>query len=223
MRKLKFLFLIVPFLTLATSCSNNEEIQEIDYLSESSLSSDSCIEEDDFMEIAEGFTGFYSELMDETELSLQDKIDNLEAEATNYPDHMSLEDLSKMYSRGLGISKSYVDLFLNTLVEYKSIITAEGFSECFYNTLRDHVGEEAFQFQLSPGNEAISKRWFLSTLASALGASRCVSGVLAIVDTAAYVATGIITAPTGIGAVATWGGAAASAAYAFSTVGDNDC
>ncbi len=208
------------FVLVSCSKSSHEDIQQTEYLSESNISSN-CIEEDDFMAIAEGIAGFYSELMDETKLSIQEKTHNLEEEINNFPETIDLCDLADMYSRNLLIDRENVDTYLTTLIDYKTIITAHGFSECFYNELEGRVGIEAFSFFKETGS--INKRWFLSTLAAAFGAGDCITGVLAIIDTCAYVATGIITAPTGIGAVACWGGATASATYAFSTVGDNDC
>jgi hypothetical protein len=210
MKKPCFLILIMV-MTFLQSCQKNqppmgEEITN--HLQEG------CFTEEAFMSIAQGFAGFWSQFRDTSFLSIQTKLDNLQNATDTFSSPIPLSILAGIYEQELLIDSSNVAPFLSTLVEFKDIISAEGFSQCFYDELVIRAGEDAFY----PNGNSVESRWFLSTLASALGAGPCITGPMAIIDTCAYIATGVLTAPTGVGAVANWGGAVASYGYAMSTV-----
>lgn len=173
-----------------------------------------CFTEEEFMSIAQGFVGFWSQFRDTSTLSIQAKLDNLHNATDTISTPITLNVLAEIYEQELLIDSSNVAAFLSTLVEFKDIIAAEGFSQCFYDELVSRAGEDEF----SPNGSGVESRWFLSTLASALGAGPCITGPMAVIDTCAYIATGILTAPTGVGALANWGAAVASYGYALSTI-----
>ena len=214
MRVLVIAFLIM----LSVSCSENSDnfispltqevtpttLNEVEFLSANEVEPllTNCFTEEEFLFIAQGFVGFWSEFRDESRLDIQTKLYNLKTATETYTSPIPLSTLAQIYEQELLIDNSNVAAFLSTLVEYKDVISSENFSECFYNELVTRVGEDAFVFN---GNN--NSRWFIATLA-------------AVLDTCAYIASGVITAPTGVGAVANWGGAIASYGYAMSTIGD---
>lgn len=213
--------ILLSFCTvLVLSCSKEQvgqfEEPVIGYSESASTPSGVPFTEDEFLAIAEGFVGFWSQFRDTKGLDIESKLTNLQNATSQYSSPIPLSTLAEIYERELLIDGDNVALFLQTLVKYKEIISAEGFSQYFYDELKSRVGGDAF----SPEGGEIESRWFLATLAAALGAGPCVTGPLAVLDTAAYIATGVLTAPTGIGAVANWGGAVASYGYALSTIGD---
>lgn len=210
---------VLALILLSVACSKNSSnpalpiTQEV-LLPETESFGKGCFTEDEFLAIAEGFVGFWVQFRDESQLDVRTKFENLSNALNVYSGPISLSTLAEIYEEELLIDKSNVEAFLSTLVEYKDVISSEGFSQCFYDELVDQVGENAF----APMDNSVESRWFLSTLAGALGAGPCITGPLAILDTAAYIATGVLTAPTGIGAIANWGGAVASFGYALSTI-----
>jgi len=210
MKKSCFLVLIMV-MTSAQSCQKKQQSMDeaiFNHLQEG------CFTEAEFMSIAQGFAGFWSQFRDTVFLSIQAKLDNLHNATDTFTSPIPLSILAEIYEQELLIDSNNVAAFLSTLVEFKDIISAEGFSRCFYEELVIRAGESAF----SPNENGVESRWFLSTLASALGAGPCITGPMAIIDTCAYIATGVLTAPTGVGAVANWGGAVALYGYAMSTV-----
>lgn len=211
---------VLLFPILLVSCSKDSEgilqsVQQETTVNQPK-SINGCFTEEEFMSIAEGFTGFWSEFRDTSIINIQTKLENLSEALNGYPDTIPLRTLALIYEQELLVDSSSVAAFLSTLVEFKDIISTDGFSQCFYDELVSKVGEEAF----TPSGSTVESRWFLATLAAALGAGPCVTGPLAVIDTSAYIATGVLTAPTGIGAVANWGGAVASYGYALSTIGE---
>lgn len=198
-------------MTFVQSCQQNQQSTESE---RTNLLQEGCFTEEEFMSIAQGFVGFWSQFRDTSILSIQTKLDNLHNATDTFSSPIPLIVLAEIYEQELLIDSSNVAAFLSTLVEFKDIISSEGFSQCFYDELLSRVGEDEF----SPNGSNVESRWFLSTLASTLGAGPCISGAMAVIDTCAYIATGILTAPTGIGAIANWGGAIVSYGYAMSTI-----
>lgn len=221
---MKTLFVFLLSITMLVSCTKNSDSLTSplmsktpdDPINEENNLRNNCFTEEEFLSIAQGFSGFWSQFMDTSNLTIQTKLENLGNAVDNYSSPIPLSILAEIYEQELLIDSANVAAFLSTIVTYRSIISAEGFSQCFYEELAYRVGEDAF----STNGEITESRWFLSTLASALGAGPCITGPLAVLDTCAYVATGILTAPTGIGAIANWGGAVASFGYALSTIKD---
>lgn len=208
---------VLLFAILLVSCSKDSD-GVLQSLEQETIVNEpnGCFTEQEFMSIAEGFAGFWSEFRNSSVINVQTKLENLSEALNGYPDTISLETLALIYEQELLVDSSSVAAFLSTLAEFKDIISVDGFSQNFYDELVSIVGEEAFTFS----DSNVESRWFLATLASALGAGPCVTGPLAVLDTSAYIATGLLTAPTGIGAVANWGGAIASYGYALSTIED---
>lgn len=157
-----------------------------------------------FMEFSFALYEYMDELMDTSVYSLETKIEKLNILLIPLPDTVELLDLIDIQNEAFLIDPSKIENFFNVLIKYKEIITDPDFPVSYIDILDEKTSG--------------SPRWFLSTLASLLGANKCWTGAFAVIDTAAYIATGILTAPTGIGAIANWGAAAASYAYALSSI-----
>jgi len=218
-------------ITIFSSCQKNDFInhtEEDESITNTKSGEDpfldsgnDCLSDEDFQEILDGIIILFEELRDESIVDLSTKNTKLKKSLAVYEDNpVSLCELSDIYQNDLLISSEATEKFLNTLLNYNDIITSENFAECFVEKLINKYGIDTFDINQSENTN--SNKWFLATLADALGAGPCVTGPLAVIDTVAYIGTGIFTAPTGIGAIACWGGAVASYGYAISSLFE-DC
>lgn len=178
------------------------------------------LSEEDFTAISEGIFGYITDLRNNNSSgSIFDKLQSYHDLRAMYPGiEIPLLDDMEYQAYTLEVSQENLENFFSTLIYYKDVITAPGFSEDFMAILSTKTAQNIKPGQsVKPDDQS---KWFFATLAAALGAGPCVTGPLAVLDTCAYIATGVLTAPTGIGAVINWGGAVASYGYALSTIGD---
>jgi hypothetical protein len=181
--------------------------QEVDNIEELK-----CMPDSTFWAISEGLYGYLVQLRDTSKVSLQQKMISYSEARELYPTYCSLCVIMSLQEEHLRIDSINVQLFFNMLINHKATILSDNFSECYLNTLQEKLG----QFEYSNSNS--NSRWFLAALAATFGAGPCITGPLAILDGCVGIASGILTAPTGAGAIACWGGAAANIAYGFSTI-----
>ncbi len=197
----------VVLLIFVLSCQKENNLSLNKSLDKNELKEDlknefrtSCFTEQEFLTIAEGFTGFFDQMNDVSQRNMETKLDSLyRSIGVLIGDTISFNTLARIYQKDLLVDSINVAIFLNTLYNNRNIITASGFSQCFYDELVNQVGEESFG-----ANSGIESRWFLATLAAALGAGPCTQAALGCLDACCGVAGGILTAPTGIGAAVNW-------------------
>ena len=197
-----FLIFLQLFFVSCIKDSNEMNDYEVFY-----LSTETELNDENFLEIANGITPFLKQYL-KIKYKNKDGINSYKNIRASYGTNLTIESEINLIHGNLKIDRSSSILFFKTLIKYKKVFA----SKDFISRLNAYVTISS--------EGTLENRWFLGTLAAALGAGPCVTGPLSILDSCIGITTGILTAPTGIGAVANWGAAAASYGYGMSALGD---
>lgn len=180
-------------------------VNEEEYLPETIITNNFgewSISDNDFYEISEALYNYLVDAYDESVTDIETKSSNLRSARDLMNDTIKLCQLMQLHRDYMLVDSIHSRNFFLMLLEHKETITHPDF-KTVYLAMLDEKKDES--------------RWFLGTLAGLLGASPCTQSAMHCLDACAGVAMGILTAPTGIGAVACWGAAAASYAAAIAT------